>query len=134
MSWNTEAATADRWPQVAEIYLAAVDRAPAEREAFLREACAGDEALRREVESLLGYEGGADGLLERPVAAVAAPMLNTSASSSVLTGRQIGPYQIGALLGTGGMGEVYPFAFCLVPCPGVFISLLDSSRWCVVKK
>ena len=34
-------------------------------------------------------------------------MLNTSASSAVLTGRQIGPYQIGALLGAGGMGEVY---------------------------
>ena len=98
---------ADRWPQVAEIYLAAVERGKADRAAFVREACAGDEDLRREVESLLGHEGGAEAVLERPAVALAAPMLNTSASSAVLTGRQIGPYQIGGLLAKGGMGEVY---------------------------
>ena len=64
-----EATTADRWQQVAEVYLAAVERDAADRDAFLREACAGDEGLRREVESLLGYEGGANALLERPAAA-----------------------------------------------------------------
>jgi serine/threonine-protein kinase len=73
----------------------------------VREACGADEGLRREVESLLGYEGAADPWIERPAAAVAAPMLNTSSSSAVLTGRQVGPYQVGALLGAGGMGEVY---------------------------
>ena len=70
-------------------------------------ACAGDEGLRREGESLLGYEGAADPWIERPAPAVAAPMLNTSASSAVLTARQIGGYQIGGLLGAGGIGEVY---------------------------
>jgi hypothetical protein len=38
---------------------------------------------------------------------VAAPVLDNSVASTVLTGRQIGPYQVGALLGAGGMGEVY---------------------------
>ena len=102
-----DAATADRWQQVAEIYLAAVERDPADREAFLREACAGDEGLRREVESLLCHEDGADALLERPAVALAAPMLDNSASSSLLVGRQIGPYTIVSWLGAGGMGEVY---------------------------
>ena len=98
---------ADRWQQASQIYLAALEREMADRDAFLREACAGDDGLRREVESLLGYEGGADAWIERPAVALAAPMLENSASSSVLTGRQIGPYQIGALLGAGGMGVVY---------------------------
>ena len=100
-------ATADRWQQVSQIYLAALERDTADRDAFLREACAGDEDLRREVESLLGYEGGADALLERPAVALAAPMLDDSASSSLLVGRQIGPYKILDTLGEGGMGVVY---------------------------
>jgi len=102
-----DTATADRWQQVAQIYLAAVERDPVDREAFLREACVGDEGLRREVESLLCYEDGADALLERPAVALAAPMLDNSASSSLLVGRQIGPYTIVSWLGAGGMGEVY---------------------------
>ncbi|MGH9374414.1 MAG: protein kinase domain-containing protein [Vicinamibacterales bacterium] len=102
-----DAATADRWQQVSQIYHAALERGTADRDAFLRDACAGDESLRREIESLLSYEGAADPWIERPAAAVAAPMLNTSASSSVLPGRQIGPYTIVSLLDAGGMGEVY---------------------------
>ena len=99
--------TADRWQQASQIYLAAVERDPADRDAFLREACAGDEDLRREVESLLGYEGVTDPWMERPAVALAAPMLDNSVSSSLLPGRQIGPYTIVSLLGAGGMGEVY---------------------------
>jgi serine/threonine protein kinase/Tol biopolymer transport system component len=102
-----EATTADRWQQVAEVYLAAVERDPPDRDAFLSEACEGDEGLRREVESLLGYESATDPWIERPAAALAAPMLDTSASPSWLTGRQIGPYTIVSLLDSGGMGEVY---------------------------
>ena len=45
--------TPERWQHVARIYELAVDQDPATRDAFLSEACAGDEALRREVESLL---------------------------------------------------------------------------------
>ena len=102
-----EIATTDRWQQVSQIYLAALERDTGDRDAFLREACAGDEDLRREVESLLSYEGGADALLERPAVALAAPMLDTSASPSLLVGRQIGPYKILDTLGEGGMGIVY---------------------------
>jgi hypothetical protein len=44
------------WPKVEELIPAALERAPAEREAFLREICGGDEELRREVQSLLAHE------------------------------------------------------------------------------
>ena len=49
--------TPDRWRKIEEIYHSALERGVNERVAFLNEVCAGDDALRREVESLLAYEG-----------------------------------------------------------------------------
>ena len=56
--------SADRQRLIIDLCHAALERNAAERAAFLREACAGDEALRQEVESLLRYEGDADGFVE----------------------------------------------------------------------
>ena len=50
------------------IFFAALERATAaERAAFLDEACAGDEDLRRRVERLLAAHPQVGGFLERPV-------------------------------------------------------------------
>src|SRR5208283_6140500 len=65
----------ERWEQVAQLYRAALERAGSERSAFLREACAGDEDLRREVESLLAYEGKEASFMESPAIEVAAKAL-----------------------------------------------------------
>lgn len=46
----------ERWEQLARLHRAALEREEGRRAAFLQEACAGDEELRREVEPLLGYE------------------------------------------------------------------------------
>ena len=46
----------ERWKQVDNLLQSALDRPPEERDAFLRQACAGDEALEREVRSLLTSE------------------------------------------------------------------------------
>ena len=43
----------DRWRNIEELFRRAADLVPAERAAFLAMACAGDERLRRKVESLL---------------------------------------------------------------------------------
>ena len=51
---------ATRWPEVERLYHAALERAAGERAAFLIEACAGDDVLRREVESLLAYRTKAE--------------------------------------------------------------------------
>ena len=51
--------SADRQRQITELCHAALERNASDRAAFLREACAGDEALREEVESLLRYEDAA---------------------------------------------------------------------------
>ena len=48
--------TPERWQEIEELYHAALKREPSQRSAFLKQACAGDEALRREVESLLAME------------------------------------------------------------------------------
>jgi serine/threonine protein kinase len=87
--------------RVSDLYHAALRRTPAERSAYLKEACAGNEALQQEVESLLRYEPGSR-FLERPVAALA-DMAN--APGAVV--RQFGPFEILAPIGAGGMGEVY---------------------------
>ena len=47
----------ERWKQIERLYHAALGRESGAREAFLAQACPGDEELRREVEELLRYDG-----------------------------------------------------------------------------
>jgi hypothetical protein len=92
--------TDERSKRVESLFHAARERALADREGFLDEACAGDSALREEVASLLVTAGGP--FVDRGVEGIP-----TARPHERLTGRQLGPYVIGALLGAGGMGEVY---------------------------
>jgi len=97
--------TADRWPQIERLYVAALDQDPADREAFLEAACEGDDELRREVRSLLRYETAADQFLARPALVAAARDLAQDVPT--LTGRHIAGYEVVAFIGAGGMGDVY---------------------------
>ncbi len=97
--------TGDRWQQVSKIYHAARQFDERDRGAFVRDACAGDEVLQREVESLLGYGSVAESPIERPAAAVVAQILDPAIVERA--GQQIGPYTIESLLDSGGMGDVY---------------------------
>ena len=96
----------DARDRITEIYHAALTRPPEERRAFLNDACQGDEALRRELESLLGYQSAAARFLEGSVAVVG-EALAASVRGTAMVGRQLGPYTIVAPLGSGGMGDVY---------------------------
>src|SRR5262245_41521513 len=96
----------DRWRQIEELYHRAMERNSEERRLFLAEACAGDDALRGEVESLLAYQKQAEPMLEKPALEVAARGLAND-SVSMREGQQIGSYKILSLIGIGGMGEVY---------------------------
>src|SRR5689334_21810339 len=64
-----ESMTAERWRIVDAILQAALVCAPEQRETFVRDACGDDEALRREVLSLLAAHDAMTGdFLERPPA------------------------------------------------------------------
>src|SRR5713101_2423597 len=106
------AMNSDRWKQVDTLLQAALERPPGERQEFLRRACAGDEALEREVRSLLASQQEAGSFLENPAIEVAArAAIQQESSGSTRTalgaGARLGPYKIDALIGAGGMGEVF---------------------------
>ncbi len=101
-----ESLTPERWQQIEQLWSAALERRSDERAAFLAEACAGDEDLRREVESLLRFDLQADSFIETPALEVAA-RLESEVPPRSLAGQRLDHYQITSLLGAGGMGEVW---------------------------
>jgi eukaryotic-like serine/threonine-protein kinase len=96
----------DRWRQVEELCWEALELPARERAAMLDDACAGDRALRAEVESLLVSESAVATFLETDAGEIAADLLAQGADEN-LTGRRLGSYVIGELIGSGGMGDVY---------------------------
>ncbi|MGA3087811.1 MAG: serine/threonine-protein kinase [Terriglobales bacterium] len=92
----------EKWDQVKELFALAQEQDPGNRSSFLRHACAGDDALRSEVESLLSSFDGADSFLEDgPIADL------VSSRSHAMKGRRIGAYRIIREIGQGGMAVVY---------------------------
>ncbi len=98
--------TPERWQQINQLFHSALAYEGGQRAAFLARVCAGDEALRAEVESLVASHEQADSFIETPAADVAAELF-AGAQTRLKAGQQLGHYTIVALLGAGGMGEVY---------------------------
>jgi serine/threonine protein kinase len=98
--------TPERWQRVNEIFYAALAQDARERAAFLAEACAGDQELLAEVESLLAAHAQPGDFIDAPAYEVAAELL-VQAPARSLAGEQLGAYRILNHLGAGVMGEVY---------------------------
>jgi serine/threonine-protein kinase len=96
----------ERWQQIDQLFHSALNCEPAARATFLQQACIADEALRREVESLVESHEESDGFIEEPAIDLAAKLLARRAEA-LAAGQTVGPYKIVSLLGEGGMGEVY---------------------------
>src|SRR5438874_13627131 len=95
-----------------DLFVAALQKDdPAERQAYLDEACAGQPELRRQVENLLRLHEGAGSFLEQPAAASAATgaFQNAAghASPPEAPGAVIGTYKPLEQIGEGGMGTVW---------------------------
>jgi len=100
--------TPEEWVRVKEVFNAALERLPEKRSEFLREACAGDEVLRGEVERLLTEDGRAGGILENPISAIAT-LRSLAGSQWAFEADQViaGRFRIVSFLAEGGMGVVY---------------------------
>jgi eukaryotic-like serine/threonine-protein kinase len=92
----------DRWHRIEELCQRALDLPAHERAKWLDRSCGDDHALRREVENLLAHEHAGARFLETSVEPVVSAVMLPS-----LAGRRVGVFEVGALLGAGGMGEVY---------------------------
>ncbi|MGA8182917.1 MAG: protein kinase [Terriglobia bacterium] len=103
----------ERWLQIEQLYHAALELDASKRAAYLAKACAGDEMLRSEVESLLESDAQAGEFIESPAIEVAARALAAdgqlpgSSTSALEAGTTVSHYRLFAKLGRGGMGEVY---------------------------
>src|ERR1700676_648420 len=104
------------------VFHQALERPALERAAFLDEACAGEDALRRRVEALLQAHDNPGSFLQAP--AVNLPETTDSAPAAAAqvasepiagdepapgeeSGRVIGPYKLLQQIGEGGMGTVF---------------------------
>ena len=100
--------TPERWAQIRQIFDGAIERPPKDRAAYLRVVCAGDDGVRREVESLLASHEDASGFLAKPAADLGFTRVYAGEESGEYpAGFRAGPYQLEKRIGRGGMGSVW---------------------------
>src|SRR5262249_18295623 len=103
----------EAWKQLDKLLHGALQRPPEEREAFLREACAGDARLEREAYSLLALEEKAGEFLEHPAIEMAAQAAvqerrdHPDETGPFRPGATVTHYRVLGNIGGGGMGVVY---------------------------
>ena len=103
----------DRWSKIESIFHKALEADESRRGSVIEESCAGDETLRREVESLLAHHRDSASFIEKPAfagqenASSVRPVPAAAAPRPDLKGVAVKHYRILEEIGFGGMGVVY---------------------------
>ncbi len=92
--------------KIERLYHDALQEPEDDRAAFLDRACAGNRALRLELDELLRCDRDAGRFMESSALEVAARTM-ARARSRLSPGNRLAHFEIVSLLGAGGMGEVY---------------------------
>jgi serine/threonine protein kinase len=98
--------TPERYHVLRRLYDRAVELPGDRHAAFLAEACAGDDDLRRHLESLLKTHDNISNFMAVP-AGEAIQDFGSAEIAKTLTEWNIGQYKVLSLIGVGGMGKVY---------------------------
>lgn len=99
--------TAEQMRLIPELFDLALGQPPDGRDAFLRQACAGDEQLFQAVISLLDNHHEDDSFLAVSALGEAAQIYAANAQATLGAGTRLGNFTVVGPLGRGGMGEVY---------------------------
>ncbi len=96
------------WHRVMPVFSGALEISADQRAVYIRESCAGDAALIRQVESLLenNQRAGDDFLAPPPPNPNIDAMIKPDVED-LLIGRRIGAYTVRSVIARGGMGTVY---------------------------
>src|SRR5215470_12052059 len=104
----------ERWQQIGRILKGALERTGQERASYLRQECAGDNELRREVEALLSSNEQTGSFTEAmpfTLAGLREPVSTVGSTfhhaADPFLGRIVSNYRLEERLAAGGMGVLY---------------------------